>query len=117
MQFELAHQELDVWVEDFKPDVGEDLYAATVEQITVQLALQPLRAKGGKNNLDEFTERCALAPPCMLRLGPLRPPACFAGCACSFGALLCCQSAHSHAGGGEEGGAKRAQSARSHAIL
>ena len=61
VQFELAHQEFDVWVEDFKPDVGEELYAETLQQITIQLALQPLRAEGGKNNLDAFSERCALA--------------------------------------------------------
>jgi hypothetical protein len=57
VQFELVHQEFDVWVEDFKPDVGEELYTATKQQITTQLALQTLRDAGGKNNLEAFKER------------------------------------------------------------
>jgi hypothetical protein len=57
VQFELVHQEFDLWVEDFKSDVGEDLYIATQQQISIQLALQALRDVGGKNNLEAFKER------------------------------------------------------------
>ncbi len=57
VQFELVHQEFDLWVEDFKSDVGEDLYIATQQQISIQLALQALRDVGGKNNLEAFKQR------------------------------------------------------------
>ena len=67
-QFEKGFEEFENLVEDFKPKVGEKLYAETAQQIMIQVALQHLRTEGGKNNLDEFKARYVSVSKLVCRL-------------------------------------------------
>ena len=62
MQFEEAFQEFETQLEDFKPKIGEELYNDTLLQVMIQVALQGLRVKSGKKEIDDFKERCANFP-------------------------------------------------------
>ena len=64
-QFDKALFEFELQLADYKADVGEELYAETLQGIRLQSVIQVLRADG-KNSFEDFQQRSVL--PCVSTL-------------------------------------------------
>ena len=65
-QFDKALFEFELQLADYKADVGEELYAETLQGIKLQSVIQVLHADGGKNSFEDFQQRSVL--PCVSTL-------------------------------------------------